>query len=641
MSTLEPRSPAGGRKHAAAGAGKEPAARGLRLVAAALVLVAATLAEATPPGDVPVVVREALLALHAGPVPPPDDAPTWQLVPLLDTWGVDRRRIATEGWYRTPVTLAAPPAELWAVYLPRVAVNAAVLVNGQLVGDGGRFEEPMARNWNRPLLFTVPAGLLRAGTNTLHVRLAMLDVAPGLLAPFEIGPERLLRPTYEHRYLRQITLAQLATAATLVTAFLLGLVYFRRDPGGNYRWFAAGIACWAVNSADSFIRDIPVPTIVWQWVTGVAGNSFVPCFVFAFHRALGIVRPWLERAIAGVVLTLALLLLVLPRIEFFTVLIVGAAFTLGLGGYLVALMIGATRQPHAPERRARARLLVVPGVIGLAFGVHDVWWLVVEQTTPPILLSPFIAPLAMVASGWIIIGHLAAGLTEAETLNRELEQRVQDKHAELERNYARVSELEQGRAVAHERERIMRDVHDGMGGQLVSTLAMVESGHSTPEGVAEALRDALDDLRLVIDSLDPVDDDLLSVLGVVRSRFEPRLARHGIRFDWQVEDVPAIPGLGPERVLQAMRIVQEAITNIVKHAGAHTITVRTGPEADHTGAAGVFVEVRDDGRGLDGTRRRGRGLANMERRAQVLGGRIALVSGTWGTSVRLWLPAAR
>ena len=612
-----------------------------RLVVAALVLAGATLGAAAPAVDAPVVVREAFLALESGPVPPPDDAPSWQRVPLLDTWGVERRRVATEGWYRTEVTLAAPPTELWAVYLPRVAVNAAVLVNEQLVGDGGRFDEPMARNWNRPLFFTVPAGLLRAGANTVHVRLAMLDVAPGLLAPFEIGPERQLRPVYEHRYLRQITLAQVATAATLVTALLLGIVYFRRDPDRNYRWFAAGIACWAINSADSFIRDVPVPTLAWQWFTGVAGASFVPCFVFAFHRALGIVRPWLERAIVAVVLTLAVLLLVLPRIEFFTVVVAGAAFTLGLGGYLVALMIGATRQPHSPERRARARLLVIPGVIGLAFGVHDVWWLVVRQTTPPILLSPFIAPLAMVASGWIIIGHLAAGLTEAETLNRELEQRVEDKGAELERNYARLGELERGRAVAHERERIMRDVHDGMGGQLVSTLAMVESGHSTQESVAEALRDALDDLRLVIDSLDPADDDLLSVLGVVRSRFEPRLARHGIRFDWQVEDLPAIPGLGPERVLQAMRIVQEAVTNIVKHAAARTITVRTGLEADSAGAAGVFVEVRDDGRGLDGARGRGRGLANMERRAQVLGGRIALVSGTWGTSVRLWLPVAR
>ena len=82
----------------------------------------------------------------------------------------------------------------------------------------------------------------------------------------------------------------------------------------------------------------------------------------------------------------------------------------------------------------------------------------------------------------------------------------------------------------------MRDLHDGLGGHLVSALALVEHGDNN-DAVEETLRDALEDLRLVIESLAPDSDDLPVLLGVVRMRTESRMSRHGIRFDWQVREI--------------------------------------------------------------------------------------------------------
>jgi signal transduction histidine kinase len=255
------------------------------------------------------------------------------------------------------------------------------------------------------------------------------------------------------------------------------------------------------------------------------------------------------------------------------------------------------------------------------------------------LLSPYIPAVAVLTSAWVLVGRLVDAHREAAALNRDLERRVADKHRELEDNYARLAQLERDRAIAEERARLMRDVHDGVGGQLVSTLALVEGGPASTEAVADSIRAALEDLRLVIDSLDPSEDDLLSVLASVRSRLEPRLARHGLRFAWQVTDLPAVEGFGPDMALQAMRIVQEALTNVVKHARARTVTVRTG-ESDGE-RPGVFIEVHDDGRGIAADAPLGRGLTNMARRAARLGGTIDVRSDASGTTVRLWLPRKR
>lgn len=209
-----------------------------------LLAAAATLAACRLPTDPEVVeVREAQLLLDASPTPPPADRPGWASRTLPDLWPAARRRVATHGWYRARVRLEAAPEALWAVYLPRVNMNAAVWVNGQLVGDGGRFDDPVSRNWNRPLFFAVPAGLLRAGDNTVDVRLACNRTGPGALTPFRLGPAATLRPAWEWRTLAQVTLAQVIGAATLALGLLLTVVFWRRDPRRTHRWAALGSWC--------------------------------------------------------------------------------------------------------------------------------------------------------------------------------------------------------------------------------------------------------------------------------------------------------------------------------------------------------------------------------------------------------------
>jgi len=90
-----------------------------------------------------------------------------------------------------------------------------------------------------------------------------------------------------------------------------------------------------------------------------------------------------------------------------------------------------------------------------------------------------------------------------------------------------------------------------------------------------------------------------------------------------------------------LRIVQEALTNVVKHSGARVIAIATSQDRE-----GVSVVVEDDGAGFNvgdesASSAAGRGLTNMRRRAELLGGRIEIASGASGTRLTLHLPLDR
>ena len=129
------------------------------------------------------------------------------------------------------------------------------------------------------------------------------------------------------------------------------------------------------------------------------------------------------------------------------------------------------------------------------------------------------------------------------------------------------------------------------------------------------------------------------MLGNLRYRLEPRLHAAGISLEWAVSDLPPLAYLDPENVRSVLRIIQEAFTNILKHAAAKRITVSTG--VDHANAR-VFVRVADDGNGLDHSKAPGRGLENMKSRAAKLHGAVEFLSlKEGGTCVNLYLPLAK
>lgn len=216
-------------------------------------------------------------------------------------------------------------------------------------------------------------------------------------------------------------------------------------------------------------------------------------------------------------------------------------------------------------------------------------------------------------------------------LAQSLSQQLQEQQQQL-------LQAEHHNTQLQERQRLVHDMHDGLGSTLLLTLAAVERGQLAQPAVAQALRDCVADLRLVIDSLEPMDYDLVTMLATIRHRMEPRLQAAGLALQWDVQALPPLLWLQPSDILHLLRLVQEALANVLKHAHARQVRVRTASLGEQ-----VEICIEDDGCGFDPAQAHpGRGYASQQHRARQLGGSLQRDSQPGhGTRLRLRLPVQR
>jgi signal transduction histidine kinase len=207
---------------------------------------------------------------------------------------------------------------------------------------------------------------------------------------------------------------------------------------------------------------------------------------------------------------------------------------------------------------------------------------------------------------------------------------------DLADSHAKLREIEHKQTLDSERQRIMQDMHDGLGSSLISALRVVERGNMNDAELALVIKGCIDDLKLAIDSMEPVDSSLLLLLATLRFRLGPRLESAGIQLKWKVKNVPTIDWLDPKSALHILRILQEAIANIIKHTEATEVTVATTDDGSF-----IVVKVEDNGQGFDvekALQGRGKGLSGQKRRAREIGAEIDWESVQNSTFVSLRLP---
>ena len=243
---------------------------------------------------------------------------------------------------------------------------------------------------------------------------------------------------------------------------------------------------------------------------------------------------------------------------------------------------------------------------------------------------------------WLRQRNLRRSLAEKDKINAQLERRIETTKANLLVSESERRRLEVANAVTDERERLMREIHDGIGSSLVAALASAERQGKQGSTAVFALKGALSDLRIAVDSLEPVEGDVTTLLASLRYRLEPEMKKSGVEFAWRVEEVPTIQWLDAPNTIHLLRIFQETLGNVLGHAEASVITVECKAQL-RQGRPGVMIDVSDDGKGFDSSAStQGRGRKNMKSRAEALGAKLNIESAPGkGSRTSLWLPLIR
>ncbi|ULK95287.1 ATP-binding protein [Bradyrhizobium sp. I71] len=531
----------------------------------------------------------------------------------------------------------------WSVFLPRFSNAVEVAVNGVVVLDSRRDANANRPDRNTPQIALIPASLLREGGNEIAVRLFVWGPLKGFLDTVYVGPDAALRPAYETRTLLFVTLPVVFSAWQAILAVILAIMWLMRRREPVYGVLAVAMVLGLVQA----FAQAPVPPATASRLAAVLlASAPIESALVVVFGVLFFGWRWPRYGtllfVPGVVVFVVGLIggPPLPRILF---LVLGIP-TVGLCLFLMACVAAAA----VVRRQDAASFMIGCAVtIVLVCWIQDMLTVLEIETNDRIFVSRLSYSAMLVAIGAGLTWRFARALNQVDSFAGQLVTRVREAEERLKASFAREEERARAAALANERTRLMRDLHDGLGGQLVSIVALSERG-SEGATITDAARAALKDLRLVIDSMDDIGGDLMLALGSWRERATAQLRPHDIALDWRVatpQGLPLHPELRPWHVIQIVRILDEAVTNAAKHAQARHVAVTIETHDGSQGPYGV-ISVTDDGRGFAlagdceaaGAGQTARGLRNMRSRAARCGAVLDLSSDASGTRVRLQLP---
>ncbi len=541
----------------------------------------------------------------------------WRKCRLPHNWDQQKPGYAGDVLYRFSMTHlgnAAEPMALWLV----ASMNASVTVNGVQLGSGGRMVEPVARNWNQYLLFTVPVSMLNRNENNVVIRVhGYANNSSGLFHLYT-GSALLLKEKHQVLMFRSNLLTYGSLTVTLLIGLFSGFAAMA-SRSCTVGYFSLGCLISSFYVLDTMVVNIPISREIWErcaHISIVCSEVFFVLFVF---RVLNCDN---RRLIAGMFVYGIIGTLVIALSSDARLLPVASIWE---GVSLIMVMVADVScfwlWFKAKNRIALFVALALFSV--LVTFTHD-WlpWVFGLGVEPPFTfyLGP-VGFIIMMAS--LLTSKLITDYHQKLHISLSLKEKVQAQELNIQRKNESIAQLWKDQAVRDERDRIIRELHDGVGGMLSNALAIVEQGSP----IRVCLQRTIDELRLVMGAIDE-DADIASLLGTLRPMLEAGVAESGSVLKWELEDIPSKVPDNAHIGMQLVRIVQECIHNSLRHGQAKEIILHMDRSS---------LSITDNGSGFDIQHvTLGRGLKNLRWRAEKLKADINISSNASGTKVHVF-----
>lgn len=544
----------------------------------------------------------------------------WQPVTLPDLWLRHWPGFVGPVWYRLDWQTECP-AEPMALNISRMVMAGEVWLNDDLIWRDRSLVEPLSRSWNLPHYWLLPASSLQR-SNSLWVRLVGSEHAAPGLGVVHLGAAAQVWPEYRQQLLLQRELIFVSLLISVVLGVLFLTFWLLRRQERAFGWFALASLLWSFGILNMLVTSAwPFANgEVWDRLSLVALSLYCPAFCMFIWSFGGLRFVRFERVLWGATLVLCVATLLVPKGEL-SMLQSISAFSLRFALFVSCLQL----LWRAWRRRETYLMLLAASIASLsAFEFMTLTGLLGVPGVYALLSAPVMSVLLFL----ILATRFSQNLQRIERFNDELQATVHNTRAELTQMLQREHQLEADNIRLNERLRLTHDLHDGLGSSLMRSITHMEHG----EGLSDAqflsvLKTLRSDLRDVIDGSSAVPDwhSPQEWLAPLRRRFIDLFDELGIDSHWSLPQ--HWPGaFTPPQLLALTRFLEEAMTNVLKHARATRLEVGVRAEAGH----GLSLWVRDNGRGfaVDEVLAAGSGvgMSSMRLRIERMGGQLRVES---------------
>ena len=524
--------------------------------------------------------------------------------------------------------LPALPEQALGVYVPKMSLSGAFYVNGEWVGNCGAEALELSRCLHRPHLFTPPLSLWQQGRNELEFRVWVNGQQMNGLSQVRVGDAL----TLYHEALAPGLFWRVSVIQALMWVSVgLGLIslgiaaVLRQTP--TYFWFGLCCLAYAVSCVNELWVNFPNDPRLLSWVIFSSRMVTVPLLILTFLTVVPDRLSWLKKTLVLFAVMAPVLIGLTENSR--TVVMLLYVPLMGLSLFVTGYLFYTRWRTGS----IRALLAGLGLMVFVAVGLAD-WMRLSGQTAfEGVLLGSYAFGGLLLAVGGFLSITLADALRISRDFNERLEGEVQKRTLQIEQLNRELTLLEVERTRVQVREKLIQDMHDGFGSQLATASIMAKNNELSPPEMGQLLDDCMTDLQLVVDTHLASSHNLCDVLFDFKHRLLQRLGNTQLQLQFDI-DVPEGAWLSQDKTLQFLRVLQEAVSNALRHAGAQRlqIGVLLKPQ-DHK----LEAFVRDDGQGLTPERKAGRGLNTMKARVRELGGEIKLLSQQ-GLSVDIWVP---
>lgn len=494
--------------------------------------------------------------------------------------------------------------------VPRAYVTFAAYVDGRRVLDASDY-----RAASGVPFYVVPLPADAHGEASVLLRVSSRYTQVGVPEGAYVGDRSALLSALVRRDAPRLVLA-ITMIAIGLGALLFALRGRQRRPLVAIALFSIGMAAWALFQTRT--RQIWMPELaLWfgaWWVapslTSLGASAFVESVFGAGPRRFVL---WLRRFFTLHAALLALSL-ALPEGAFFA--LAPALFLSGRAVVLAGtLAITAWMVVLARRRDAGARWFLGGFSIAGVGIFHDVF------------VSLGVLPYGLLLSdvGYLVLelSWIAIVIARIEAVEREV-----------------VQQAESLARFVRERDELVRDLHDGIGGVVTNVRALAQRGADAEDGeqrpllasIADLAGEGMHELRVLMAGYDALPPTWRAAAAELRRMGTSTLEPHGIAHAFELEVREEMPAPDLASYLGLVRVHREALTNVVKHADARSVRVRFVATPSE-----LSLTVQDDGTGKSTSAEpgHGRGHASMRKRALALGAELTIEPASPGTRVRL------